>query len=253
MFHVFDGVVRTQPIPDGHVSISPRGSIALAANLGRADLKHHFCEFAYDDEARQVRLRLTRQAGTNGYCWRLDKSRWRVEPLAAMKHYQLRPAVRTFCSAKWLDGAMYIQLPTEQSAAAQAGPAEEPKATESSKYAVKWAGRIECPDCGKTAAYRWVGGKAWMRKHNRPLGGDCGVGILPEGYVKPETPVTTGEPPLTTQDLPAVDDEYCICAVCRGRFNATMRSGDWRPYAHRVDGKICPGVFQSPLPDDGEQ
>lgn len=28
MFEVFAGVVRTPPIPDGHASISPRGSIA---------------------------------------------------------------------------------------------------------------------------------------------------------------------------------------------------------------------------------
>ena len=49
MYMVFEGVTRTSPIPDGHASVSPRGSIAIGEDLGRDELKKHYAEFAYDE------------------------------------------------------------------------------------------------------------------------------------------------------------------------------------------------------------
>lgn len=195
MFRVFENIVRTQPIPDGHASISPRGSIGLSADLARADLKSYFAEFAYDDETRRIRLRLMRDPGPNGYCWRLDKTRWRIEPLAAMKLFGLCPPSRTFCPANWEGDALMVEL-SEQAEADQIEIAPDRPANGQapwddggvpapmppkgpSKYAVKWTGRIKCPNCEKEVAYRWVKGRTFMRKH-----ADCDATLLPEGYVR---------------------------------------------------------------------
>lgn len=238
MFEVFTGVVRTPPIPAGHASISPRGSIALATDLARDDLKTHFAEFAYDGTSQQIRLRLMSQAGSSGYCWRVDKGRWRVEPLAAMKHYKLCPPERGFCKAWWSDGALYIQLPVEAN-----GPEEEDR----SKYAIEWTGKVVCPGCGKRVAYRWIEGQMSLRNH-----AGCERRSLTAAEVAARGIARPAWPPLTTQDLPAAGPEHCICSECGGRFEVTMRSGVCRPFAHRVNGKICKGTFQSPLPDDAE-
>jgi hypothetical protein len=264
MFEVFTGVVRTSPIPEGHVSISPRGSIALATDLARCDLNTHFAEFAYDGTSQQIRLRLMSQAGTSGYCWRFDKRRWRVEPLAAMKLFGLCPPSRTFCPAKWSGDSLMVELgrqaPADQIAISPDRPANgrppsddgglpaptPPKGP--SKYGVRWAGGITCPNCGKEVAYRWVKGRAFLRKHT-----DCDATLLPEGYADERPPSAT----LTTLDLPkaaadAVDRRQCVCSVCGQRVQVSTRSGDYRPMAHRIDGKIYKGTFQSPLPDEAE-
>ncbi len=264
MFEVFTGVVRTSPIPEGHVSISPRGSIALATDLARDDLKTHFAEFAYDGTSQQIRLRLMSQAGTSGYCWRVDKQRWRVEPLAAMKLFGLCPPSRTFCPAKWSGDSLMVELgrqaPADQIAISPDRPAN---GRPPNVAGVRWAGRITCPNCGKEVAYRWVKGRAFMRKHTdcdatllrafMRKHTDCDATLLPEGYADERPPSAT----LTTLDLPkaaadAVDRRQCVCSVCGQRVQVSTRSGDYRPMAHRIDGKICKGTFQSPLPDEAE-
>ncbi len=259
MFRVFESIIRTTPIPDGHVSISPRGSIALSADLGRSDLKSCFAEFAYDDESKRIRLRLMRDVGRSGYSWRLDRTRWRIEPLAAMKLFGLCPPSRTLCPAKWADDALMVEL-SEQVEADRIEPVMDrpangrppwddggspmpPKGP--SKYGVTWAGRIKCPNCDKEVAYRWVKDLAFMRKH-----ANCDATLLPEGYVdEPSAPLTAQDPP---EPAGTPNVQQCVCAVCGGRFPLVASIRGLRPYSHRVGTKICKGMFQSPRPDEAE-
>ena len=231
-------------IDEGTVSISPRGSMGIARDLNRSEMVDYFGRPAYDPDRRLLRITLTKER-YSAYCFRDDWPRMRIEPIQAMKDFGVLPAERIVCPAWWEGADLYVQLPPVEKATAKVRrtpeasdmaslAADAERKAHEAKPAV-WVGKTMCPDCGEPVAYRMVDGVRWTRSHKNPKGQAC------EAMALPTTQPCTATPPEITQDIATVAYQ---CAVCKKRLPGVMRSDGVHPMAHRVGGKICPGVFQ---------
>lgn len=234
----YTGRTRLPGIPEDCVTISPRGSMGIASNLSRAEMKNHFCEIEYDPETRRLRLTLVGQVTPQSYCFREDAGHYRIDPRGAMKFWKILPSEPLLCTAAWEDGSLIIQLPGPQKAIPQetrkpARVPDNPVRKQRAARCAVWLGKLPCPECGREVAYRKVDGTRVLRAHSGVKGELCNRRLV-------------DVPPVSDGTSEETKTPSCICDECGGCFPLVTTAAGAHPYSHRVGGHICRGIFREP-------